>query len=377
MGRRIASSIGILFCLGLVLNAYPQNRSRRKAKNNGTSSKREPDLSERIDRSVEAQVRKLGIPGFSLAVISGKTTLIQKGYGFSNVKDESPVTPHTVFGIGAVTETFTAMALLVLVDDGKVKLDIPISRYITGLPASWRKLTLRQLASMNAGIPNEPATDVPWTDAMESLEKEPLAFTPGSNYLNSENSYRIIGTVIEQVTKQSYVEFLRSRIFGPLGMLDTAATDRNFDPPIATPYQKGPSGQFTPAAGYEKPESSFAAGMLASNTVDLAKYASALTGGKLLSPGGYELLWKKRPPLPSGSAPKWAFGWGSGSLGGHPLLTAIGNQAGVTARLMIFPDDKLIVIGLANTKLPEAQMLTQSVANMVLGIDTPAIEEEK
>ncbi|HEY4814308.1 MAG TPA: serine hydrolase domain-containing protein [Chthoniobacterales bacterium] len=369
----------LILCSSLMgIRSYPQSRGHGSAANKAdATTKTEPTLSDRIDNLVEAQVRKLGIPGYSLAVISNKVTVIQKGYGFADLEAERPVTPNTVFGLASVTKTFTALALLMLVDEGKIRLDYPLSRYITALPPNWRKLTVGQLASMTAGIPKGITPEVAWTDEMALLENEPLVSEPGTQFLYSNCSYRIIGTVIERVSGQSYMEFLRTRILGPLGMPDTGPTDRKFDPPIAVAYAKNTSAQLVPLAGYKNPEINFSAGMLASNSVDLAKYATALLAHRLLSPAGYELLWKKRPELPSGVRPEWAFGWASGTTSGHLRLAMNGTLPGVASTIMIFPDDKLIVIGLANIDSPEVHDLTRAVASMALGTDAGSIEEDQ
>ena len=355
-------------------SGYGQTRARRKS-TRPAAANRELSPSDQIDRLVEAQVRKLAIPGYSLAVISKDVVILQKGYGFSDTKSEQPVTPNTVFGLASITKTFTALALLMLVDDGKVKLDSPLKDYLPGLSPSWRKLTLRQLASMTAGVPKCASPELPWPEEMRKLEEEPLASPAGTQFLYSNCSYRVIGSVIEHVTGQTYVEFLRSRVLGPLGMLDTGPTDRSFEPPIATPYGRNADGQSVPLPGYKDTAINFSAGMLASNTIDLARYARALAAHRLISPKSFDLLWKTRPELASGAKPDWAFGWASQVIGGHLRVSMNGDLPGVASTIIIFPDDKLIVIGLANIGVSAAHELTRSVASVALGGDAGVIDE--
>ncbi|HEY6330182.1 MAG TPA: serine hydrolase domain-containing protein [Blastocatellia bacterium] len=375
---KIALVPALLCSILMGAQGYLQTRKRGTAnKNSSAGTKKQLSLPDRIDQLVDAQVHKLGLPGYSLAVISGKATVIQKGYGFADAQAETPVTPGTTFGIGAVTENFTAMALVMLVDDGKIKLDSPLHIYLPDTPSAWRKVTIRQLASMTSGIPNDNNSSAPWAEELKALKKQPLVSTPGGEYLQSEASYRIIGNLIEKVSGQPYMEFVRTRILSPLGMLETSPTDRAYVPPMAVPYTKNESGQVAPLPGYEKPEVGFSASMLASNTVDLAKYATALMTHKLLSPTGYELLWKKRPPLPGGSRPGWAFGWGLETVSGHASVVMDGLAPGITSTIMIFPDDKLIVIGLSNIKALGAVDLTHRVASLALGVDAGPVDDQQ
>ena len=371
---RAALVVCILCAMISGASGYGQTRARRKS-TRPAAANRELSPSDQIDRLVEARVRKLAIPGYSLAVISKDVVILQKGYGFSDTKSEQPVTPNTVFGLASITKTFTALALLMLVDDGKVKLDSPLKDYLPGLSPSWRKLTLRQLASMTAGVPKCASPALSWPEEMRKLEEEPLASPAGTQFLYSNCSYRVIGSVIERVTGQTYVEFLRSRVLGPLGMLDTGPTDRSFEPPIATPYGRNADGQSVPLPGYKDTAINFSAGMLASNTIDLARYARALAAHRLISPKSFDLLWKTRPELASREKPDWAFGWASQVIGGHLRVSMNGDLPGVASTIIIFPDDKLIVIGLANIGGPAAHELTRSVASVALGGDAGVIDE--
>src|SRR5262249_42890499 len=144
--------------------------------------------------------------------------------------------------------------------------------------------------------------------------------------------------------------FLEERVLNRLGMTQTLPTDQTFAQPIAVPYEQK-RGRLERLDGYKLPSINFAAGMLASNTIDMAKYAQALVDGKFLSPQGYRHLWKLRenlPDLKKGRASNWGFGWGSSTKNGHFQLAMNGGLPGIASSIKIFPDDKLIVIGLGN-----------------------------
>lgn len=373
-------AIALCFCIGLCLSVpvFPQQRNQKNQRNPPAgrgNSKRgsNADLEQRIDRLVQAKVREMNIPGYSLAVVYKGRTVLQKGYGFADREARVPVTPETVFGLASVTKTFTGLALLLLVDDGKVRVEDTLDKYYDGLSPAYRKLTIRQLASMTAGVPEKGVGDaegLSWQQQIRKAQNRPLDSKPGSTYSYANLSFRILGGVIEKASGKSYMTFLKERVLDPLGMTQTGPSDQNFTPPIAAPYvNKG--GQIKRVDGYKAPAINFAAGMLASNTIDLVKYAEGLLNHKLLSPAGYNLLWKSRPKLATGKPSTWAFGWGANTTGGHFRLAMQGGLPGVASSIQIFPDDRLIVVGLANVsgKDAKAYSIVQLVIKEVLGQD--------
>jgi CubicO group peptidase (beta-lactamase class C family) len=313
-------------------------------------------------------VRELNVPGYSLTVIYKGDTLLQQGYGFANKEARIPVTPETVFGLASITKTFTGLALIMLVEEGKIKLDDQLGQYLDGLSPRYNKLTIRQLASMTAGVPKSVGEELTWEQQIKRLQTLPLDSKPGTTYSYSNLSFRILGAVIQKVSGRPYPVFLQERILGPLGMSQTGPTDRSFAPPIATPYDVKKNGRVQPLEGYKSPAVNFAAGMLASNSIDMAKYAQALLDRKLLSPRGYNLLWKERRSLSSGEPTRWAFGWGSSNKGGHWKLGMNGGLPGVASSIQIYPDDQLIVIGLANAS-GNAHSIGPIIAKEILGVD--------
>jgi CubicO group peptidase (beta-lactamase class C family) len=222
---------------------------------------------------------------------------------------------------------------------------------------------------MTAGVPTSVGeADLTWEQQIKRLQTLPLDSKPGTKYSYSNLSYRILGAVIERVSGRPYMAFLHERILDPVGMSQTGPTDQAFASPIATPYDVKKTGHAQPLKGYKPSTINFAAGMLASNSIDMAKYAQALLDRKLLSPRGYNLLWKERRNLSSGEPTTWAFGWGSTTKGGHWKLGMNGGLPGVASTIQIFPNDQLIVIGLANAS-GNAHSIGPMVAKEILGVD--------
>lgn len=378
--------LSTLLCFGLLASAsasafarvrHVRAASRGRATAAGVPPRNNRALAERLDRMAAEQVERLNVPGYALTVVYRGETVLQKGYGFADIASGRRPDPETVFGLASLTKSFTGLALVTLVERHKLRLDEELGRYLDGLSPAYQKLTIRELATMTAGVPKSvKPDDLNWEQQIRRAQTLPLVSKPGSAYLYSNLGYRILGAVIEKVSGQSYMEFLRENVLGPLGMNETGRTDQSFPRPIATPYEM--SGGRPKAIEYKNPRVNFSAGMLASNSVDLLKYAQALLerDPRLLSPAGFNLLWKERRPLATGEPNNWAFGWRSTKKQGHWLVTWNGGDPGVASLIEIYPDDRLIVIGLANAH-DHAYSIGHRVADEVLGINGGAEDEKE
>ncbi|MBK9622817.1 MAG: beta-lactamase family protein [Candidatus Obscuribacter sp.] len=122
------------------------------------------------------------MPGYTIAIIKNGQVVFQKCYGYADLERRIPVTDNTVFGLASVTKSFTGLTLLSLVDRGLVGLDDPLQKYVNGLTRPYRDLTIRQLASMAAGVPAKLDKEIEWKNQLDSLVHTPLASEPGSQF---------------------------------------------------------------------------------------------------------------------------------------------------------------------------------------------------
>jgi CubicO group peptidase (beta-lactamase class C family) len=326
---------------------------------------------QRIDAMVNDRMQALNMVGYSLTIIKSGKVVFQKSYGFQNLETRQPATNDTIFGLGSLTKTFTAITLLSLVDKGLVGLDDPLSKYIDGLTPEYKSLTIRQLASMTAGVPSKISQEVAWRDQLDILDHTPLVSQPGSAYLYSNYSYRLLGTVIEKVTKQPYLKVVESTICAPLNMRSTGST---------TLLQ--PTGRLAQAYGdnmgkgplrsieYKNPAIQFSAGMLGSTSNDLINYVLGLLNRQILSPEAYKVLWDYRPPLTTGQPSKWAFGWAKGNnpqLNGQLTLMMNGGVPGVASSIMILPESNSAVIAMSNLRKLPVYQIAKIAAAMAFG----------
>ena len=330
-----------------------------------------PERLQRIDAMVNKRMAELNVPTYCLAVIRNGRTVFQKPYGYASLQTKQPCTNDTVFGLASLTKTFTALTLLSLVDQNLVALDDPLSKYVSGLTKPYQGLTIRQLASMSAGVPKQVSQEVAWVDQMDILDHTPLVSQPGSQFLYSNFSYRLIGQVIQNVTRRPYLEVVREIIFGPLQMNSSATT-----------VMMQPTGRVAQAYGdnmgngplreieYKNPAISFSAGMLASTSNDLVNYVYGLMSRKMISAQAFKTLWYDRPPLSTGDACPWAFGWHSGpnkSMNNQFVVNMNGGTPGVASTIIILPEANSAVIALCNLRKPPVYAIAKAAAAIAFG----------
>lgn len=336
-------------------------------------------LRQRISNLVKAECQRWGIPGYALAVVKDERIFYQAGFGLADIEARRPVTPETVFGLASVTKTFTALALLDLVDRGLIDLDQTVGTYLPDVRPKWKRLTIRQLASMTAGMRKGIPRECAWVEEMRILERLPLLSEPGSNFAYSNPSYRLLGTIIERVTGKPYLQVIRDLITTPLsmpmtgipetlsqtGLLSAAYSDENGNGPLRKIV-------------YKPTATSYSAGMLFSNVIDMSRYAGALMNRMIISPQGYQTLWFDRPPLPSGAPSNWAFGWGSAidKRYGQRRIGMNGGDPAVSSTVLIFPESGIAVIGLSNLHKPPVYRIARMVARIVLGLEQDGAGDE-
>ena len=182
------------------------------------------DREARIDALVTATMRDGRIPGLAVGVVSHGATVLAKGYGYANLEHEVPVTPETIFQSGSVGKQFTAAAVMMQVEAGKLDLDVPLSRYLPDAPATWQGIHVRHLLTHTSGIPDytdehvDMRRDYTEDELLRVAYAMPLDFVPGSTWRYSNTGYLVLGALIRKVSGQFYGDVLHDRVFVPLGM---------------------------------------------------------------------------------------------------------------------------------------------------------------
>lgn len=237
----------------------------------------------------------------SVLVVEGDKTLINQGFGFADLEWDIPNTPDTKFRLGSLTKQFTAASILLLEERGKLSTDDLVKKYVPDAPAAWDKMTLYEVLTHTAGIPNFTAFPdyhaLEWksmtpAELVARFKDKPLDFEPGTQFRYSNSGYVLLGYILEKVSGEKYAKFLQENLFGPLGMADTGVDQSGL---ILAKRAQGYEGVTAVRhAGYVDMTIPFSAGSLYSTTGDLLKWERGLFGGKVLKP---ESLKKMTTPL--------------------------------------------------------------------------------
>lgn len=323
-------------------------------------------------------------PGAAVIVIREGKTLLCKGYGMADLEHGARITPETVFPLAGLTTQFTAFAILLLEDEGLLSADEPLTRFFPDYPAGDDTIRVAHLLAHTSGISNYTQIASFWermwdyqspSDVIEFFKGRPLEFSPGEQRRYSDSGYVLLGAIIEKLSGRPYEEFIRDRIFRPLGMHRTYYGSRErIIPNRAAGYFRYDEGLYN--AETLNQVTLYAAAGLMSTVEDLAKWDAALYGETLVTKEALERYF--RPfNLNSGESAGYAYGWTSGELQGRPMHYHIGFTNGSFAAAVRFPLDQTYVAVLANIgrPVPSSLYLAQKAASLALGRPFPEWKE--
>lgn len=318
-----------------------------------------------VDDIVTKYMARTHTPGLSIAVVRGGKIIREQGYGLANVEHGVAVKPDTLFQSASVGKQFTASLVMLLVKDGKLQLDAPISRYLPGTPKAWSAVTVRQLLTHTSGV-GDPGAKVDlrkdYTDAeMIALAASiPLQFEPGTRWEYSNTGYQLLGYICTKVGGKFYGEQLRERIFAPLSMRTRVISERDIVPDRAAGYEW--TGTDLKNQEWVAPTlNTTADGSLYLTANDLARWDLALYGDSILDDNSRKALWTL-VKLKNGSTQPYGFGWEVLSINGHQRIAHNGRWQGFRSQFSRFVDDKLTVIVLGNSTSAPVEKITSLIA---------------
>lgn len=312
----------------------------------------------RIGALVDDHLTRLsgyGYSGATLLAIGGQVVL-REGYGTANDSTGAPVTPRTVFDIGSLAKTFTAAAVLMLESRGRLALDDSIGRFLDGVPADKRAITLHQLLShtsgLDAGFPFENPSaeeyeEVSRDEALRRIFAAPAAGPPGSGFLYSNPGYVLLAAVVERASGQPFRDFVRDELLEPVGMRRTGfwgdAVAAVRDEELARSYDEdGQTGDLRQRSGTTWFD--LGGGEMVSTVDDLHRWAEALAAGRVLDAERVRRLWT---PVRGG----YALGWQVDTTAhGTRRIYHGGDNVGFGAELALYPDDGVVTVNLANRR---------------------------
>jgi CubicO group peptidase (beta-lactamase class C family) len=297
-------------------------------------------------------------PGAAVIVVKDGRVVHRAGYGLAQLELGVPIRPEMVFRIGSITKQFTAVAILMLAEEGRLGLSDSLTRFLPDYPTQGKRITIEHLLTHTSGIKNytelsdyraRMRRDVTPTELIAEFKDQLMEFPPGERWKYDNSGYVLLGAVIERVSGMPYADFLRTRIFEPLGMRHTCYDDaRRVLPGRVSGYvASGDTFQNSEFLSMSQP---YAAGALVSSVDDLALWDAALESGRPVSRKWLDRAWTEAV-LADGHPTGYGFGWEIGTHQGHRLVQHNGGISGFRSEVLSLPDDHVFVAVLANNQI--------------------------
>jgi len=330
-----------------------------------------------IDDIVAKEMQKAKIPGLSLGIMRNGKLIRKQAYGLADIELQAPAGENDLYEIGSMTKQFTAFLTLMLVEEGKIGLDDPVSKYIPESPEAWKEVTVRNLLNQNSGIPEYVLlegtllTDTFDRDRwMKNVTVLPLDFPANTTFAYSNSNFALLGWIIEKTGGEPYTKQLTDRVLTPLGMTSTRFEDWNeVISRRSHGYYPQPNGTLLRLQGGVGVQSD---GSLMSTVDDLAKWDAALKDRKLLKPESYSLLWSPGK-LKDGRTRPYGMGWFLAAPGSAPVVYHPGASVGYGACITRYRDGDLSVVVLSNLYGGAPELIARKVAESI----DPTLAPEK
>jgi D-alanyl-D-alanine carboxypeptidase len=327
--------------------------------------------------AVVASYFKADEPGAAVLVTRDGKTLLRKGYGLADVELGVAIQPEHVFRVASITKQFTAVAILQLVEQGKISLDDPITKFFPDYPTR-ETITVEHLLTHTSGMQSYSSkddlvslirSDLTPQQLIDTFKNDPMLFSPGERYASGNSAYVILGAIIEKVSGQSYAEYLASSVFAKADLTQT-----HYDDPIRVipkrveGYSRNRDGGALVKARYVSPTIPYSAGSIISTVDDLARWTEAVSAGKVVRTDLLQRAWTPYK-LTSGEATTYGYGWAIDHLFGSRMIAHGGRVMGFTAHALWMPEEKVFVAVLSNTEVPPVSTgyLARRLATFAMG----------
>lgn len=342
------------------------------------------EMQHKIDKVATDALAKTGVPSASVAVVKDGQIAYLHAYGNARLDPATPAKPEMRYSIGSISKQFTAAAILLLQEQGKLSLDDKVAKFIPSLTRA-NEVTIRQLLSHTSGYQDYWPQDylmpmmlqpVTAQKILDTWARKPLDFEPGTRWQYSNTNYIIAGLIVEKASGEPLLQFLQEKVFTPLNMKWVADTDKaklgDTDP---TGYQR-----YALAPPHPAPKEGsgwlFAAGELAMPAEDLAKWDISIINQKLMRPASYQEF-ETEVLLKNGLGTGYGLGVAVSSEFGHRSLSHGGEVMGFTSENVVFPDERLAVVVLTNQDAASASgAIAGGIAPLLLASDDPSTPEK-
>jgi D-alanyl-D-alanine carboxypeptidase len=358
---------------------------RAQSTSGATAAALPEELKSKIDAAANQILSSTKVPSASIAIVKDGHIAYLQAYGQARLSPPMEAAPQMQYSIGSISKQFTAAAVLLLVQEGKLTLNDPVSKYLPELTRA-HEVTIRMLLSHTSGYQDYWPEDYVMTSMMapttaqhilDEWGKRPLDFAPGTEWQYSNTNYVIAGRIVEQVSGMALIDLLEKRIFLPLGMVNVYDSDASRLPATdPTGYERHALGPPRPSpqtgAGWM-----FAAGELAMPAHDLALWDISLIDRSLLSPASYAQMFTP-VVLKNGDNTGYGLGVYLKKRDGHTMIEHSGEVSGFVSENVVFPGDRAAIVVLTNEMATQAaSMIADRVAPMILGIAASAPTKEE
>lgn len=336
------------------------------------------DMAQKIDQVAEQALQQTGVPSASVAIVRDGSIVYTKGYGKARLDPPEVAEPAMRYSVGSISKQFTAAAVLLLEQQGKLSLDDKVSKYVPDLTRA-DEITIRMLLSHTSGYQDYWPEDYlmpPMFEAttsqhiLDTWGKKALDFDPGTKWQYSNTNFVIAGRIVETVSGEPLMQFLEEHIFHPLNMKEVWNSDLSkLGDTDAQGYTRYALGPLRPSpkegAGWM-----FAAGELAMPAYDLAQWDISLMNRSLLAQKSYDEMFTS-VKLKDGSDSHYSLGLSVRDMNGHLLLEHSGEVMGFTSDNYVFPNDKIAIAVLTNQDAARAAgVIAHDVTPLLLGATT-------
>jgi CubicO group peptidase (beta-lactamase class C family) len=371
-----------------------------------------PKPTSKLDDATAAKIETLvaeimtngQVPGAAVGIVKDGELVYAKGFGVTELGSDEPVTADTIFHMGSVAKTATAVAIMQLVEAGKIDLDAPVTEYLSDFTLAdpdLGEVTIRRLLSHTAGIPdpidwlaeyqdeNLRSDDAALDDYVRSLGDQSMTYQPGEDWAYSNTGFDVLGDVVATVSGQSYEDYLQANVLTPLGMANSSYLLSDLDPAkLAAPHMYDEDGNAKTLDFYPYTRAHAPSGAFYSSIHDMARFAIAnlnqgeLDGTRVLPASAYEEMWAPQAASPwaemfGPQVASYGLGWWVGDFNDHRIIGNYGTEFGFQSHMALFPDDGMAVIALVNLFDPEAGQfyalqIGDAVEAELLGVEVPA-----
>lgn len=334
-----------------------------------------PAQADAIDDIVDAEMKRQHSPAIGVAVVRNGAAVKVRGYGLANLEHRVPATAATFFQTASVGKAFTAALVLLLVREGTIQLDAPVSSYLPDAPPAWEGVTVRRLLNHTSGlVRTDPAIDLgkDYSEAelLASAYRLPLLAPPGQRHVYSNLGYQVLGILCSRVGGRFWGEQMREKLFAPLRMTARVISEQDIVPGRAAGYLRW-DGHFENQRWVAPSQNTTADGSLYVSARDMARWADALQGQQLLNAAEKESLWQATL-LSDGQLADYGLGWALFSVAGHRQVRHRGDWQGFTTHILHLPEDRLTISVLMNRANAQPHVIADRIAaHFIPGLRKP------